>query len=83
MHLNHEEPFKENNPVVYTFATGQEAGGDGIGTIADDANLLTGDWVTPPLPTNMNVMGVSAHTADQNLGNIGSCRPASAPVACQ
>lgn len=83
MHLNHSEPFKENNPVVYTFAAGSELNGTDIGTIADNANLLTGDWVTPPLPAAMNVMGVAAYSGPQNMGDIGACLPASAPVQCQ
>jgi hypothetical protein len=83
MHLNYEQPFKENNPVVYTFAAASELGQSEIGTISDNANMLTGEWVTPPLPPVMDSMGISAHSGDQNLGSTGSCLPASAPVDCQ
>lgn len=83
MHVNHAEPFKDNNPVVYTYASNAELQQNDIGTIADNANMLTGEWVKPPIPAAMPNMGVSAHSGSTNLGSVASCLPQSAPVACQ
>lgn len=82
MHINHGQPFNENNPVVYTFAAAQELQQTPLGTIADEANLLTGAWVTQPLPAAMNTMAVSAYSGSENLGNTSLCLPGSAPVPC-
>lgn len=81
MHVNHEQPFAENNPVVYTYAALSEV--NQLDTISDNANMLTGEWVTPPLPTSMSEISISAHTGSDNLGNTNMCLPASAPVSCQ
>lgn len=81
MHKNYETPFAENNPVVYTFAAGSD--GAAVGTIADDANVLTGDWVKPPVPSGMTAMGVVTHSGAENLGYTQNCLPQSAPIACQ
>ncbi len=81
MHINHDEPFKENNPVVYTYAAASD--NTDLGTIADNANILTGDWIKPPLPAAMPNIAISAHSGSTNQGNVASCLPNAAPVACQ
>jgi hypothetical protein len=83
MHVNHAEPFKENNPVAYTYAAATELQQTDLGTIADNANMLTGEWVKPPIPAAMPHMAVSAHSGSTNLGFVAGCLPQSAPIACQ
>jgi len=83
MHTNHGQPFTENNPVVYTYAAGHELQQTPIGTIADDANMLTGAWVTPPLPAAMDTIAISAYSGSENMGNTSNCLPQSAPLPCE